>query len=202
MPTTPTVPLSPTTLLPALHPLDWSRRRGLSDDGFSDSLAYIALSHELCTGFTSAGRDVSYRGLGELDLSAHRAWDVAADNLVERTRTRRGVRFLTRPAHLVLGPGAPGLQVATPGHQVSAWLAHPHTFTILDTHLRDLVGGEVGYLVPTPSMLLALPLADVDTWVDVAARLVPGPALLEVAVRWAHGFPTAVSRAALMTASA
>ena len=85
MPTTPTVPLSPTTLLPALHPLDWSRRRSLSDDGFSDSLAYIALSHELCTGFTSAGRDVSYRGLGELDLSAHRAWDVAALGATEAT---------------------------------------------------------------------------------------------------------------------
>lgn len=198
----PTLQLSPATLLPALHPLDWSHRRSLSDDGFSDSLAYIALSHELCTGFISAGRDVSYRGLGELDLSAHRAWDLAADNLVEATRTRRGIRFLTRPAHLVLGPGAPGLQVATPGHQVSAWLAHPHTFTILDTHLAGLVGGPVAYLVPTPSVLLALPLADVDTWVDAAARLATGPALLEVAVRWAHGFPTAVSRSALMTAPA
>ena len=95
-------------------------------------------------------------------------------------------------------------------HSIGARILRQHaglvgltsTFTILDTHLTDLVGGEVGYLAPTPSMLLALPLADVDTWVDVAARLVPGPALLEVAVRWAHGFPTAVSRAALMTASA
>lgn len=165
--------LSRATLLPALRPTDWCARRGLSDDGFCDTVATISLSHDLCATFVCDDVDVSYRGLGELDLSAHRAWDLAARNLVDLAQTGEGIRVLTRPS-------SGGLQVAMPGAPATSWLAHPHTMTILDGHLTRLVGGPVVWWVASTDKLVALPregdFPDAGTLVE-----------------WRHGFPAPVS---------
>ena len=44
------------------------------------------------------GVDVSYRGLGDLDLSAHQAWDRAAGNLLQRAHTPAGIQVLGKGA--------------------------------------------------------------------------------------------------------
>ncbi|RNE49464.1 hypothetical protein [Corynebacterium alimapuense] len=135
---------------------------------------------------------MSYRGLGELDLSAHRAWDTAAANLLAQAHSTEGVRFLTRSAERFLGKGAPGLQVAIPGGPASAWLSHPQPFTILDRHVSGLLGERVGYLVPSQTILLALPLSELDDlkWAKQAsARTLVGEQLLSSPVTWTHGFP-------------
>lgn len=165
--------LSRATLLPALRPADWETRRGLSDDGFCDTVATISLSRELCATFVCGGADVSYRGLGELDLSAHRAWELAAGNLVARAQTPEGIRVLTRPC-------SGGLQVAMPGAPATSWLAHPHTLTILDEHLAHLLGGPVVWWAPSAERLVALPreAGFPDTGTLVECR---------------HGFPAPVS---------
>ncbi len=181
-------PLSPSTLLPALRPATWVRRRGLSDDGFSDTVVSISLSRDLCVTFVCDGVDVSYRGLGELDLSAHRAWELAAANLVARARTPAGIRVHTRPAAALLGPGAPGLQVALPGAPAASWLAHPHPFTVLDEHLADLTGGPVAWLALTERTVVAVPRGDVGRY---APDL--GTALSRAPLERHHGFPAAVS---------
>lgn len=182
-------------LLPTLRSADWTTRRGLSDDGFSDSLAFISLSRELCASFHCDGRDVSYRGLGELDLSAQQAWDTAAHNLINRAYSAEGIQFRTRAASLILSTGAPGIQVATQRSNATDWLAHPRTFTILDNHLSQLLGEELTYLLPTSAILLALPSRDCDNdeWVRQAASLAPpGQELLTAPIKWGHGFPTVV----------
>ncbi|WP_149029409.1 hypothetical protein [Corynebacterium halotolerans] len=201
-PTVPPLPEAPPLeargLLPALRPLDWVGARGLSDDGFCDSAAYVALSRELCAALSCHGATVSQRGLGELNLSVHRAWDRAADNLLHAAQTDEGTRFLTRPAAHILGAGVPGLQIATPGAPATAWLAHPHTFTVLDRHLTHLLGEPVIYLAPGHETLLALPATAADPkslqrWarhaVDTlgAASPVSGSPLV-----WRHGFPAVV----------
>ena len=182
------MPLSPSTLLPALRPATWVRRRGLSDDGFSDTVASITLSRDLCVTFVCDGVDVSYRGLGELDLSAHRAWELAATNLVERAQPPVGVRVHTRPAAALLGPGAPGLQVALPGAPAASWLAHPHPFAVLDEHLAALAGGPVAWLALTERTVVAVPREDVGRQV-----VDQGGALSPVPLERRHGFPAAVS---------
>lgn len=169
--------LSPTTLLPALRPSAWSSRRGLSDDGFCDTIATISLSRELCTTFVCGDVDVSYRGLGELDLSAHQAWELAARNLIARAQTPQGIRVLTRPY-------AGGLQVAMPGAPASSWLAHPRTFTILDEHLRNLIGEPVVWWAASPQKLVAVRRAAVEQ---------QGFASEDTLAEWRHGFPAAVS---------
>lgn len=182
------MPLHATDLLPALRPASWLDGRGLSDDGFRDTLASIALSRDLYATFTCGGADVSYRGLGELDLSAHRAWDRAADNLIARAHTAEGVCVRTRPASALLGPRTPGLQVAPHGSPASSWLAHPHSFTLLDDHLTRLLGEPVVWLPLTATTLVAVPDGDVDKQAfDLRSALAPTPVHLR------NGFPSAVS---------
>lgn len=189
-------PLRPDALLPELRPLDETHTRGLSDDGFCDSVAYVALSREMCATLSCHGASVSQRGLGELDLSVHRAWDRAADNLLSAAQTSEGTRFLTRPATRFLGPDTPGLQLATPGAPATAWLAHPHTFTVLDRHLSRLAGEPVIYLAPTPGVLLALPGSAAGAGQRWARRAVDAtvsrPLLTRRALVWRHGFPAVV----------
>ncbi len=183
--------LDPTTLSPTLRPLDQLHSHGLSDDGFCDSLAYVTLSRELGAGMSCNGTLLSHRGLGELDLSAHRAWDLAADNLLRAAQTGEGTCFLTRPATGVLGDGAPGLQVATPGAHVTDWLAHPHTFTVLNDHLIHLSGGPVTYLAPAAGLLLALPpVPELSGWARRAVVTVGHRRVLcRRPLVWRHGFP-------------
>lgn len=172
--------LNPDHLLPALRPTSWLRHRGLSDDGFCDTIVSISLSRDLCATFTCGGADLSYRGLSELHLSAHGAWERAADNLIERAQTPGGVHVRTRPASHLLGAGTPGLQVALPGAPAPAWLAHPRTFTLLDSHLADLLGGPVVWWMLPGEELVAVRDGDVDKHPPEA-------------VRQRHGFPAAVS---------
>ncbi|QGU04970.1 hypothetical protein [Corynebacterium comes] len=172
------MPLSRATLLPALRPAAWSTRRGLSDDGFCDAVATISLSHELCAAFVCGDVDVSYRGLGELDLSAHRAWELAARNLIARAQTPEGIRVLTRPY-------SGGLQVAMPGAPATSWLAHPHTLTILDGHLAHLLGEPVAWWISSSEKLVAVPRAGVEK---------QGFGDEGTLVEWRHGFPAPVSR--------
>lgn len=167
-----TTHLHPARLLPRLHLTAGQQRPGLSDDGFSDSPAMIALSRQLSAGLHclpetgSSGRragnadpliTVSQRGLGELDLFPQQAWDVAAENLLHRSREAEGFRFYTRPASVLSGQPLPALQVATPGSSPTDWLAHPHTFSIMHFHLRRLMRTEVRYVAPTREVLLAFP---------------------------------------------
>ncbi|MDO5668865.1 MAG: hypothetical protein Q4G50_02555 [Corynebacterium sp.] len=174
------MPLDPTDLLPALRPASWLRHRGLSDDGFCDTIASISLSRDLSATFTCGGADISYRGLSELHLSAHGAWELSASNLIERARTPEGINVRTRPAHHLLGAGAAGLQVALPGAPATSWLAHPRTFRILDDHLAELLGGPVVWRYLPADGLVAVGKGGVDKHPPEA-------------VYQRHGFPVAVS---------
>lgn len=198
-----TSPIDSTTILPSLRRLELPHRRSLSDDGFSDSRATITLSRDLLACIYSGDVALSYRHLGQLDLSAHRAWDLAAYNLINRASSAHGVRILTRAAALALGPGAPGVQVSTPGACASAWMAHPHSFSILDSHLEHLLGEPVGYLIPSRSMLFALPLSQLHDprWMAAADALSrPGESLTRTPVRWSQGFPADVPGSPLIPA--
>lgn len=209
----PSVQLARGRLLMMLHRVDQFSRPGLSDDGFSDSPASIALSRQLRAGLHCRGDSgeipdtgdirqknqaptvtVSQRGLGELDLSPQQAWDLAADNVLHLSRWAEGIRFYTRPAAMLLEQPLPALQVGTSGASPTSWLAHPHTFTVLHCHLRRLLGTEVRYLAPTREVLLAFP-ANAPELRALSAHLerhspIPGEALLggwEIA--YECGFP-------------
>lgn len=192
--------LEAATLQPRLHHHKWSAKVRLSDDGFCDSPARIALSHTLTMGLSSNGRTLSYRGLAELGLSTRQAWDLAADNLVVAARTPQGTRFHIRDAARIPQittqvtsrlPENSALQVRTPGAPVTAWLAHPRTFTILNNHLEDLLGPELIYLAPTVDLLLALPTHDrARTVLERWSAQTPGEQIATAALRYSAGFPT------------
>lgn len=186
-------------LLPGLHPVDWADKPGLSDDGFCDSIASIALSRQLCAGLHCVTKDasvtVSQRGLGELDLSTHRAWDLAAENLLHRARSTAGLTFFTRPVTELIKQPVPAVQVGTPGAPPTSWLAHPHTFTVLHQHLRGLLGAEVSYLAPSTDILIAIPRDAPEIELlhrhltHPGATRLPGAPVVAQTVSYTRGFP-------------
>lgn len=154
--------LSLSGLLPRLVRQRWTTNTGLSDDGFCDSVATLPLSQNWsmtlrCT-TSDGGINVSQRGLDELGVSIQHAWDFAAINLAEASRSEYGTQFWMRPASAVLGPGCPdGVQVATSRYPISSWLAHPRAFLLLDDHLRTVLAAQrLVYLVPDPATVIAL----------------------------------------------
>lgn len=180
--------LSVREILPKLHAKAWVDSRPLSDDGFSDSLATLALSPGLRLGLQTQELNVSQRGLDQLGISIHTAWDLAALNLERAARTPAGLEFSTRSASARLGRGMPpGVEIKARGADAQAWLAHPQTFTILHHHLlRKLRAQSLVYVLPDAHSLLA--------FIDVPAKALSGlaaslPSPCSYPLLWAHGFP-------------
>ncbi|WP_080794144.1 hypothetical protein [Corynebacterium pacaense] len=138
----------------------WLARHRISDDGFGDSPASINLSAQLTMGLRARGATVSYRGLAELGLSIRQAWDAAAGNLINLAAGPAGTCFYLREARTITSVASAAVQVRTPGAPISAWLAHPRPFTILDGHLRDQVGDSIIYLLPSADCLIAAAVSD------------------------------------------
>lgn len=182
----PTGNLSPATLQPRLHHRSWTATTRLSDDGFCDSTAHINLSQELTMGLDSAGLTLSYRGLAELGLGTRQAWDLAADNLVVAARSPQGTRFYLRDAvHSTLihtdNTALSPTEVKVPGAPVTAWLAHPRTFTILNSHLEQCFKSTLIYLAPRSDLLVVFPADDPSfTELTAWARGVASGQLLQV----------------------
>ncbi len=205
--------LHPAALQPRLHNLAWRESTRLSDDGFCDSTASINLSHTLTMGLAANGRTLSHRGLAELGLSTRQAWDLAADNLVVAARSPEGTRFYLRNAAqtaLIQSPAtatalAMATQVKVPGAPITAWLAHPRTFTILHRHLEHHLGTELIYLAPLTDLLLVLPATSpartrLMNWAaevvsgTVPSLRTPGDELITAApFTYRRGFPSAHS---------
>lgn len=161
-------------LQPRLHPRAWRERIRLSDDGFCDCPVSINLSRTLAMG-------------------------LVADNLVVSARSPLGTRFYLRQAidtGLISVPAA--IQVKVPGAPVTAWLAHPRTFTILNRHLEDRLGSDLTYLAPQPDLLIVLPAddgADPEPSAKELSDTVSGPGrsagelISTVALNYRLGFP-------------
>ncbi len=123
----------------------------LSDDGFFDSVVSLGLcqGHDVVLGAETSGRvkDLSYRALADMGLSVRAAWDRAAHNLLEAALHGPGYRFETRAAF-------GGLQVRCPGTDITSWIAHPLSFTVLHEHLQQLLGKpDAVYYSPAPDHL-------------------------------------------------
>lgn len=186
-------------LQPRLHPRAWRERIRLSDDGFCDCPVSINLSRTLAMGLVAGSSTLSHRALAELRLGTRQAWDLAADNLVVSARSPLGTRFYLRQAidtGLISVPAA--IQVKVPGAPVTAWLAHPRTFTILNRHLEDRLGSDLTYLAPQPDLLIVLPAddgADPEPSAKELSDTVSGPGrsagelISTVALNYRLGFP-------------
>ncbi len=185
-------------LVPALYERERVESPRLSDDGFCDSLATIALSSRLSMALVmhskEQSRHLSQRGLDELGLSVHAAWTVAAANLQKRALTPKGLRFWTRPAVHSL-PGCPGVEVRVLGSPISAWLAHPQTFSTLDGHLRRVLRCDrLTYLVPYSARVFVLraPTAEAARlWAHTSAQVRPAhsPLISAHPLVLSNGFP-------------
>ncbi len=204
--------LEAASLQPRLHNHDWTAKVRLSDDGFCDSTAHINLSYTLTMGLTSGGRTLSHRAVAELGLSTRQAWDLAADNLVVAARSPQGTRFYLRDAHQITqirNADRSAVQVKVPGAPITAWLAHPRTFTILNNHLEELLGPNLIYLAPLSDLLLVLPASSkkrtqLEAWATTAFAgetpwelsgkgCVGGEQILSSPLIYRLGFPSMVS---------
>ena len=196
-------------LLPALARRKDFSGATLTDQGFGDTPAGVQLSRQLSVLFlqrdefadTSAHAPrafVSHRTISGFGLSTRQAWNLAAANLHRRALTAQGLRFRTRCAAEILPGCEEGIQIQARGAEASAWLAHPQTFSIMDSHLRRLTHATARqtlyYLVPDPATVVALhdsPLKRVRHWsrrLNEQRRL-RGAVLAPEPLLWANGFP-------------
>ncbi|QPK78478.1 hypothetical protein G7Y31_07855 [Corynebacterium lizhenjunii] len=202
-------PLLPTNLYPAMCPHTLAKPVRLSDDGFFDSIVSVNLcqGHDMrlkcLTPGSHASVDVSHRGLATLGLSVHHAWQLAARNVLAAAATERGYRFLTRPCQPNSGRRStrqlpPGVQVYTDTLPVTAWLAHPMTFSVLHQHLSGLLGStQLVYCAPTAQVLCVFAhaspsqLRSLQAFTDRMAG-VSTPTTATAPLAWANGFPRAL----------
>lgn len=116
--------------------------------GFSASTAFISLSPGLVCVFDGVGADghaegLTHQQIGSLGLTAHQAWNAAADTLRATAVAANGVEFWSRPASVALGDGAPhGIEVRGGVHTAAAWLSHPKTFEVIHRHFRTVLAPE------------------------------------------------------------
>lgn len=189
-------------LVPALYDRERVESPRLSDDGFCDSLATIQLSSRLSMALVLHSKQQSHhlsqRGLDELGLTAHAAWTLAAANLQKRALTPNGLRFWTRPATHSL-PGCPGVEVRVLGAPISAWLAHPQTFSTLDSHLRRVLRCDrLMYLVPYSARVLVLRAPTAESarlWAHRSTQLCPAhsPLISAHPLVLSNGFPQEIT---------
>lgn len=144
--------------------------------------AAIALSLELDAVLVAGGQVLSREDLGRRNLSLQAGWDEAAGNLIALAINREGAiaASLTHSGHgqwwkLSIGETCAG-----------SWLAHPHTFSIVNDFLRTRLGGEPYYRLPAPGERSMLVTADAPTVADTNERDV---------VIYQAGFPVPLDRA-------
>lgn len=204
-PTTTSTPSPPALAecVPVMRPTSWIDQRGLSDDGFCDSLAHLPLSRTTAVTLSIDEMTLSHRALAEFNIAMRRAWDVAADNVLRAAHTPQGTEFWTRPAADLLGPSAPpGIQLRSYPVPATCWLAHPRLLSVMHDHLARLLGTDaLIFLAPDITTLVAVTECTIPAatgWLRVAAentqavsRIVGRPELLcESPLVAAHGFPT------------
>lgn len=116
--------------------------------GFSASTAFISLSPGLVCVFDGVATDghsagLTHQQIGTLGLTAHQAWNAAADTLRATAVAGGGVEFWSRPASVALGDDAPhGIEIRGGVHTAAAWLAHPKTFEIIHRHFVTVLAPE------------------------------------------------------------
>lgn len=185
------------SLQPRLHRQGWAESARLSDDGFCDTAASINLSVSLQMGLSAGARTLSFRGLAELGLGTRLAWDISADNLIAAAAHPAGTRFYLRDAEATTAITASALQIRVPGAPVTAWLAHPRTFTILHRHVEKQLGAEVTYFAPLEDVLLAVAsdspeLENFGKWAQatMSEHTNTGERISAAPLRYRLGFPT------------
>ena len=130
----------------------------------------ISLSPQLVARFYSNGTQVTHEQLDEVGVGVLHLWDHAAENLVEQCGDGTTIKLKMRNAGVLVGLDVVGCQVSLGvdkhGEQVepTTLVTHPHTFDVLDRHMRALLRAEPTYYAPTPQVLLAVhPRTDVAT---------------------------------------
>lgn len=195
-------PYTPTHAALKLHPrlarLDDLNRNATHrwiTPGFSASTAYISLSPGLICVFDQPGREaLNHQDIGALGLTAHQAWNAAAQTLRVTALRKDGVEFPARPAAVALGATCPpGLEVGGTGVPPAAWLAHPRTFTMLDAHFRCVLdhAGPLTYLSRDQQELFVFTADTEEVTSALGHRGV---------MRYSLGFPLLVHREAAVTA--
>lgn len=156
--------------------------------GFSASTAFISLSPGLVCVFDGVAPQSDEQGLthqeiGSLGLTAHQAWNAAAETLRATAVTTSSIEFWSRPAAVKLGAAAPhGVEVRGGVHTAAAWLAHPRTFEVIHTHFSTVMApsSELSYYSRDQRELFIFD-AHRD---DIAQALGPVPLM-----RYSLGFP-------------
>ncbi|APT93664.1 hypothetical protein CPHO_04435 [Corynebacterium phocae] len=173
---------------PVLRPTGRDARPRLSDDGFYDSVASLALCSGLDVALTTAdGTFLSYRALSEANLGVREAWDAAGLNVATAAFTERGIKFGTREN---LG----GLEFRGCGAPISAWLTHPQLFEIFHNHVCSLLRAtNVIYFAPgtkTLTAVVASPRQAYQLFTQAEEALDPlAPRLARKPLVWSNGFP-------------
>lgn len=189
--------------VPIMRPGSWVDQRGLSDDGFCDSLAHLLLSRTTAVTLSVDDMTLSHRALSEFNLPMRQAWDLSADNVLRAAHTPEGTQFWTRPATRLLGGSAPpGLQLRSSPVPATSWLAHPLLLSVMHDHVARLLGSSaLIFLAPNTDTLVALTDCSISTatsWLRVAAEHTQPASqffgsrdlLCASPLVAAHGFPT------------
>lgn len=177
------------------------QRPRLSDDGFGDSVASIALNPFLEVTFEATRGlfrvQLSNCALSRLGSSLQETWTHAAFNTLRGAAAPHGIRFYSRPLLTRLPSGPAALQLRTENTAVGNWLAHPRTFTLLHDHVLELLQAtKVFFCLLAPETLVAVTYSTPENaheCLRAIERYFRRPSVLSSSpLVWAQGFPAPI----------
>ncbi|MDO4685126.1 MAG: hypothetical protein Q4A92_01145 [Corynebacterium sp.] len=114
----------------------------IDDNNFPSCQVSVALSDDFRAVFRAGEQTITRNDLDSLGLTALSLWDLTADALA---KTHIKVRL-----HSI-----DGLEVASAAGSAVHWLAHPHSFWLLNSHLEQVLNSSIMYFAPTIDTLVA-----------------------------------------------
>ncbi|WJZ03108.1 hypothetical protein [Corynebacterium freiburgense] len=158
----------------------------LDDAEFPQCLASIALSEDLRAVLISNGQPLTQGQVVSLGSNVISLWDLAGETTAQ-TQVR------VRP-HCI-----DGLELTTDQGSAISWLAHPHPFWLLNSHLEAILGGRVVYFAPTSRLLVAtressLGFQQLCTWAASTHSNAGSEKLFPYGLVYQGGFPQSYTK--------
>ncbi|MDY6050081.1 MAG: hypothetical protein SPI77_05950 [Corynebacterium sp.] len=170
--------------IPALRSQFFAHRASVTEPWEDTQPAEINLSPTLCSHLLHNGQPLT---CGLAPASVSQLWDNSARTIAYE----HPFRLWHRRSQSVTARTTPGLQLAVSDTPITAWLAHPALFTILNDTTEALFGQAVVYFAPCDGIVVACRPGDQEelaSWAFTAFMKARTP-VTPFAITYRDGYP-------------